>query len=521
MKRSTSVRRACCLTLAAIAVAATGQFAHAQTDFFWNVASGDFGDAANWNPNGNPGLFDQAFINNAGTATHSAVTGATDLDRLFVGNNAGDSGTLNVTGGTLRPMKAIFGERGTAVISLSGGTMPVGGGSLFIGGTEGSGATTGNGTLNVSGGPGTSFASGDDFQLGASGTGTLNMSGGTGTGIYTVVGKFGTGVWNHSGGVYAQGGGDIEIGDGGRPDQIGTPGPRTGTINLTGGVIQVAEHVGIGNRNGTGVVNVSGGALALTGRDFSTLFVGRGMDWGVGEGGPTTLRVTGDDAIIAVNGEFQMNPNLVSTASTLVAEITGPTHTTIQVAGNASIANGSFKVELNGYTPVSGDSWTILEAGADLAAAKTAVDALVSGGGYPALTHAASGAAGSLLGNFLSTDLTAPLAPGLSWNVGYADDKVTLSVTGTALFTADFNEDGKVDGADLTVWQGAFNSTAAGDADGDLDSDGADFLLWQQQLGSGLAVSAAAAIPEPSAALLATLGAIVFAAGNRGRTSYA
>jgi hypothetical protein len=40
-----------------------------------------------------------------------------------------------------------------------------------------------------------------------------------------------------------------------------------------------------------------------------------------------------------------------------------------------------------------------------------------------------------------------------------------------------------VNGADLTVWKGGYNTNATGDASGDGDTDGQDFLLWQQQLG--------------------------------------
>jgi hypothetical protein len=48
---------------------------------------------------------------------------------------------------------------------------------------------------------------------------------------------------------------------------------------------------------------------------------------------------------------------------------------------------------------------------------------------------------------------------------------------------ADFNNSNSVNGADLTVWKGGYNTNATGDASGDGDTDGQDFLLWQQQLG--------------------------------------
>jgi len=66
---------------------------------------------------------------------------------------------------------------------------------------------------------------------------------------------------------------------------------------------------------------------------------------------------------------------------------------------------------------------------------------------------------------------------------------------------ADFDEDGDVDGSDLTEWTGSFGLPSGamhsdGDSDADGDVDGADFLVWQQQLGGG---AGAAAVPEPTA----------------------
>jgi len=66
----------------------------------------------------------------------------------------------------------------------------------------------------------------------------------------------------------------------------------------------------------------------------------------------------------------------------------------------------------------------------------------------------------------------------------------------------DFDGDGDVDGADLNQWRGDFGVDAQSDADGDGDTDGSDFLVWQQNLSAGLASPAAAAVPEPAAALL-------------------
>jgi hypothetical protein len=76
---------------------------------------------------------------------------------------------------------------------------------------------------------------------------------------------------------------------------------------------------------------------------------------------------------------------------------------------------------------------------------------------------------------------------------------------------ADFNNDGSVNGADLTIWRNNFGSTTAtkptGDADTDGDTDGNDFLVWQRNVGATAASASAAAVPEPTAiALLAIAG---------------
>jgi hypothetical protein len=65
---------------------------------------------------------------------------------------------------------------------------------------------------------------------------------------------------------------------------------------------------------------------------------------------------------------------------------------------------------------------------------------------------------------------------------------------------ADFNKDGYVDAADLSLWQSHYGGAATanqGDADGDGDADGRDFLVWQRQY-SASALSSVSSIPEPS-----------------------
>jgi hypothetical protein len=74
--------------------------------------------------------------------------------------------------------------------------------------------------------------------------------------------------------------------------------------------------------------------------------------------------------------------------------------------------------------------------------------------------------------------------------------------------SADFDDDGDVDGEDFLAWQrgvGALGTgtLASGDANGDLDVDGDDLAIWRTQFGGAGSLGAVTAIPEPAACVLA------------------
>ncbi|MBX3426774.1 MAG: lamin tail domain-containing protein [Pirellulales bacterium] len=76
---------------------------------------------------------------------------------------------------------------------------------------------------------------------------------------------------------------------------------------------------------------------------------------------------------------------------------------------------------------------------------------------------------------------------------------------------ADFNQDGAVDGADLTIWQERFAATGVpgsqqGDATGDGSVDGSDFLAWQRLAAPAAASAASLPVPTPAALQLAAIG---------------
>lgn len=82
----------------------------------------------------------------------------------------------------------------------------------------------------------------------------------------------------------------------------------------------------------------------------------------------------------------------------------------------------------------------------------------------------------------------------------------TVSFTSGTGPAGDYNGNGRVDGADFLTWQrgGSPNPLSAG-----------DLATWKANFGSGAAVGAAGAVPEPAACVLASLAAIAGVARRR------
>jgi hypothetical protein len=93
-------------------------------------------------------------------------------------------------------------------------------------------------------------------------------------------------------------------------------------------------------------------------------------------------------------------------------------------------------------------------------------------------------------------------------------------ITSVISLDGDFNNDGRVDGADLTVWKGNVGMTDAdfedGDSDGDGDVDGSDFLAWQRTVGLDHSPPGAiAVVPEPATVATMAFAAAAMAAFRR------
>ncbi|NOX97057.1 MAG: hypothetical protein GXO98_03145 [Nitrospirae bacterium] len=92
----------------------------AQAITYWQVGTGDWSTGANWD-NGEPTSDDYAYINNGGTAQ---ITLNDRVCRfLNLGRNAGESGTVEMSSGSLSARKyETIGYEGTGIFTQSGGT---------------------------------------------------------------------------------------------------------------------------------------------------------------------------------------------------------------------------------------------------------------------------------------------------------------------------------------------------------------------------------------------------------------
>lgn len=75
----------------------------------------------------------------------------------------------------------------------------------------------------------------------------------------------------------------------------------------------------------------------------------------------------------------------------------------------------------------------------------------------------------------------------------WAVNRVVLTRLGdvpTSIGPGDFDENGQIDGEDLSQWEGDYGINGDSDANSDGQSNGFDFLMWQRNFGAGISTSA-------------------------------
>jgi len=183
-----------------------------------------------------------------------------------------------------------------------------------------------------------------------------------------------------------------------------------------------------------------------------------------------------------------------------------PTGILDMVLGDSFFGNGSSLLKTG--TAQLGGTLALSLAGGFNAAPGTMIDLLT---------------ATSITGQFSNVQFKVPFGSTLFGDVLYFPNRVAFRVgeaSADPRLTADFNNDGKVDGTDLLAWQEGYGklpskrTTQVGDADGDGDVDGRDFLAWQRQYtptgkGTESRKLSLTAVPEPSTMLLGLLAVLV------------
>ena len=194
--------------------------------------------------------------------------------------------------------------------------------------------------------------------------------------------------------------------------------PQAG-LTLAGGDDEPVQTAP-GNQGGN---NNEGGIVVVDIKDSGQFVIVQDLwaTYGTAATSTSTVKVTGPDATVDIGGDLYLakfiDQGLIGTPETgtvvnnglqnrpgtaaLHSVITGSTHSVIEVGDEAYIDNGDLIVELDGYNPVLGDSYTLLT----------------------------TGNSSGVLGEFADVDLSlAPLSGGLIWDLEYNSASVVLSV---------------------------------------------------------------------------------------------
>ena len=437
----------------------------------------------------------------AGSASYALVSDANSLLSVGTTLTIGESGygSLEVlNGGRVKSLSATMGDnadsRGAVIVDGVNslweitGSLDVSqpGEAELVVSREGRVKATGALTIGSAG-----RVTLDDGRLEIGSTGVTN------NGVIRGGGRLAGNLLNGPGGTMHIGPGDALI--------LNNGAINNGLIDLDDGELEtlapVVNNADIDARFGAtlrfgaaGLDNNSGSQLAITG---GAVDVFGGVDNNLGAeiavvGGASAVfhnAVTNNGVIfVSASSKIALLDNLsfvpASSLGVQLASLVAEAEPTdafglVDVSGASTLAGNLTVTLAAGFAPAVGDTFEILRA------------------------------SGGLSGSF-ATESLPELSAGLALDVQYTPNSVVLAVVSAPSLSADFDEDGDVDAADLAKWKIGFGiasgaAHAQGDADGNGAVDGSDFHAWQRQFGTTLAAPTAGAIPEPRSALLLSL----------------
>ena len=254
--------------------------------------------------------------------------------------------------------------------------------------------------------------------------------------------------------------------------------PNPGTVNFVSGSFSYFGdlEVGPGGLLGTNLILDATRQLSLTG----TTSVDNGHVFQLTGGALHTGALVNNGYIDLGSGILTTSAATLAAGSTLEIDLGGTTRNTqygaLVASGSVSLAGSLTISVLNTFSPVAGNSFDILDWGSHTGAFSTL--------SLPTLTT------------------------GLTWNVSQLYTTGMISVVASGL-AGDFNHNGVVDAADYVVWRNGLGTVYTQ----------ADYNVWRthfgQTAGSGSGAVADAAVPEPSAFVLAAVGFLGLSACRR------
>jgi T5SS/PEP-CTERM-associated repeat protein len=437
----------------------------------------------------------------ANSMTISAGAQVSDTATASIGYNSGSSGTVVVDGASSSWTSGgslYVGQSGTGALQITGGAQ-VNAAVSTLGDSDGS-----YGTVTVDG-DGSKWTAGR-LTVGTFGSATVYLShgaalvstsgtslGSSGFSVATVVVDGAGTTWSNDGGLSiangtlsVTGGASVSSTGGGGSIGVGALSIASATVDGAGSTWTISGGVNLGSSIGTGTLTVRNGGLVSVGSPLAIAARGTLQGDGTISGTVTNGGLVAPGATI---GALTINGNYTQTAAgTLAIELAGPaSFDRLLVSGSAAL-DGTIAVALGGgFTPTLGETFSVLTFTSE-------------SGDFATYTGLALGGHLTLHHSFVGNSLILAARPALD---------------------GDINLDGVVNGLDIAAvsshWLLTGQAAINGDANGDGVVNGLDIALiashWLQTGAGGGGTGTA--VPEPSAIMLAAVGAVVLLAYRR------